>query len=155
MKKDEYASASGHGKYRRVEVRRVVNAPIQRVWDAITNADEVGQWWAEGVIEPREGGRIKLGLDTTECEGLDLDGIVKVWLPPHIFEHTWHEQSDPAMGLVRWDLVELAEGETQITLTNLIPAEDEAPVIAGWQEIVGGLGTYLNEASLDASSAST
>jgi uncharacterized protein YndB with AHSA1/START domain len=44
MSENERAVASGTGPYRRVEVKRVVNASIDDVWDAITDADKVSQW---------------------------------------------------------------------------------------------------------------
>ena len=42
----------------------------QRVWSAITNIEELRQWWEDGLLEPREGGRIQLRMDTDECGGL-------------------------------------------------------------------------------------
>lgn len=144
MKDDDgRVRASGHGKYRRVEVRRIVDAPIERVWEAITSAEELRQWWTAGLVEPREGGRIKLEMDTDECGGLPLDGRVLACLPPHVFEFTWHEAYDPAMGVVRFDLIEVEGGRTQVTLTNLIPADDVVPASAGWHEILERLGTYI------------
>ena len=143
MKDDGRAVASGHGKYRRVEVRRVVDAPIDRVWAAISSAEEMERWWSSGVLEGREGGRIHLHMDTEECGGLPLDGQIKVFLPPHVLEFTWHEAYDPAMGVVRFDLIEVEGGKTQVTLTNFVPADDVVPASAGWHEIVERLGTYV------------
>jgi len=145
MDKNELASVAGHGKYRRVEVKRVVNAPIDKVWNAITNADEVEKWWAAGEIDPKEGGQVKLGLggEEADCGGLGLDGTIKVFQPPHIFEFTWHEAYDPAMGLVRFDLVELENNQTLVTLVNSVPSTDAVPAAAGWHEIVESLGTYV------------
>lgn len=143
MKNDGRVVASGHGKYRRVEVRRVVDAPIDRVWEAISSAEEMERWWSAGVLEGREGGRIHLHMDTDECDGLPLDGQIKVFLPPHVLEFTWHEAYDPAMGVVRFDLIEVEGGKTQVTLTNFVPADDVVPASAGWHEIVERLGTYV------------
>lgn len=143
MDKSELASVSGHGQYRRVEVRRVVHAPIEKVWNAITRADEVRHWWAEGEIDAREGGRIKLGEDGEDC-GPGLDGVIKVFQPPYIFEFTWNEAYVPAEGLVRFDLVEVDDTTTQVTLVELVPATDIVPAAAGWHEIVERLGRYVS-----------
>ena len=146
MRDNELADIGGQGKYRRVQVQRVVDAPIERVWDAITKADQVRQWWAAGEIDPREGGRVKLGMDSDDCgdEDLELDGRIKVFLPPHVFEFTWNEAYDPAMGLVRFDLVELDANKTQITLINIVPAKDVLYAAAGWHQIVERLGDYFD-----------
>ena len=51
----------------RETITREINAPIQRVWEAITNADEVRQWWAEGEIAAQEG------------DGEMLDAFYRSW----------------------------------------------------------------------------
>ncbi len=141
----EFASVAGAGGYRRVEVKRVVNASIKKVWKAITNQDEVAQWWAAGVIETKEGGRIRLGDSDEYCEedGLALDGEIKVFQPPHIFEFTWNEAYQPAMGLVRFDLVELDDNTTLITLIQSVPSKDVIAAAAGWHQLSDRLGDYL------------
>ena len=137
---DDKATVAGGVKNLRVEVKRVVNAPIARVWSAITRADEVRQWWAAGEVEAREGGRIKLeGGDDCGPDALPLDGRVKVFLPPHVFEFTWNEASDPAMGLVRFDLVELDEHTTLVTLVNTVPAGDLIAAAIGWHVLMDRL----------------
>jgi uncharacterized protein YndB with AHSA1/START domain len=143
MSENERAVASGTGPYRRVEVKRVVNASIDDVWDAITDADKVSQWWDPGEIDRREGGRVRLGTNTDECGGLPLDGVIKVFQPPHVLEFTWHEQYDPAMGLVRFDLVELGPGKTEVTLVNFVPEGDVIFAAAGWHEITERLQQYM------------
>ncbi len=145
MENNELASITGEGRYRRVEVRRVVNAPIEKVWNAITRADEVARWWAAGEIDAREGGRVKLA-DDDSCDdtGPGLDGIVKVCLAPHVFEYSWNETYEPAQGLVRFDLIEIDDNTTQVTLVQTIPAADIVPAAAGWHEIVERLGRYVD-----------
>lgn len=145
MTENRLATFTGDGKYRRVEVRRVINAPIDKVWRAIVNADEVRRWWAAGEIGAREGGRIRLGLG--DCGGgddeLPLDGRIKIFQPPHVLEFTWNEGYVPAMGLVRFDLIALDGNRTQVTIINLVPSKDIIPAAAGWHEIVDHLGNWL------------
>ena len=149
MGTSDVASVSGGGDYRRIEVRRVVNAPIERVWNAITSADEIRHWWAAGSVDPREGGRVKLGDgEATGSDLFDLDGRVKVCLPPHVFEFTWNEAYDPAEGLVRFDLVETAGGRTQITLVNMVPTKHVVGACAGWHQIIERLDAYLQIGTL-------
>tara|TARA_Y100000031_G_scaffold154882_1_gene203945 strand:- start:12426 stop:12947 length:522 start_codon:yes stop_codon:yes gene_type:complete len=144
MNGPELATVMGHGKYRQVEVRRRVDATVEDVWEAITVADQVQQWWAPGQIDACEGGRVKLGDDGDACDGDGpvLDGKIKVFIPPHIFAFTWHDDYDDA-GLVRFDLVQLADDVTQVTLVQNVPSKDAVPAAAGWHELLKRLGQYL------------
>jgi uncharacterized protein YndB with AHSA1/START domain len=144
MNRDELATVTGRGDYRRIEVRRVIRAPIEKVWSAITNADHVRHWWTAGVIDAREGGGIRLGGEEAPGDGLfPLDGEIKVFEPPRIFEFTWNESYDPAQGLVRLDLVELDEGSTQVTLIHTVPSIHGALATAGWHQLVERLGYFV------------
>lgn len=143
MKIHKYASIEGNGAVRRIALSNNLNAPLERVWHAITTVDQIQHWWPDwrpgGVIEPHEGGTVRLG------DGSWIDGIVKVWRPPHIFEFTWHEtiEGDPEWleaitnSLLRIDLVELTDSTT---LLNLIQFAAESSVVggtAGWHHFAG------------------
>ena len=148
---NELGTIAGHGSVRRVEVRRVVNAPIEKVWSALTDPAELRQWWECDVLDAREGGRIKLGVgvDGDDCEGTgpDQDGTIKVFMPPHIFEFTWNDDYDDP-GLVRFDLVEFANNTTQVTLVQTLSSTDLLAAAAGWHEIVERLGVCLDSGEL-------
>ena len=73
---------------------------------------------------------------------LHLDGRVKVFLPPHVFEFTWNEAYDPAQGLVRFDLVELDGDRTQLTLINTVPSRHGTDASAGWRELMDRLRRF-------------
>ena len=132
----------GQGKYRQIVVKREINAPIERVWRAITSAEEIGHWWAAGEIDAREGGRIRLGSDEYDpAVGPPLNGIVKICVEPYIFEFVWHKDY-PQAGLVRFDLIELDANRTQVTLIQNVPAKDVVGATAGWYELIDRLGRY-------------
>lgn len=59
-----------------VEFERTFDAPVETVWKAWTQADELKKWWGpEGVIipecdiDPRVGGRMYLVMEATEAMG--------------------------------------------------------------------------------------
>jgi len=60
MTEFKYASIQGDGDVRRVALQNELNAPISRVWEAVTTVDQIQHWWPDwrpgGVIEPNEGG---------------------------------------------------------------------------------------------------
>lgn len=142
MEQIKLPSVVGQGKYRQIVVKREIKAPIERVWRAITRAEEIGHWWADGEIEAREGGRIRLGSEAYDPDvGPPLNGIVKVCVEPYIFEFVWH-QDYPEAGLVRFDLIELDADSTQVTLIQNVPANDVIGATAGWYELIDRLGRY-------------
>lgn len=136
MSNDELATIAGHGAARRLEVRRVIGAAIEQTWAAITSPEELALWWKCEVLEPREGGRIQRA-------DAGLNGTVKVMQAPYIFEFTW-DDVNVAPGLVRFDLVEVGDGETLVTLVQYIPASHILGAAAGWHEILERLGTYID-----------
>jgi len=139
----ELDSVIGGGKYRRIEVKRMINANINDVWSALTDAEQIGQWWSPGILEPEEGGRIQLGNTDCADDGFPLDGRVKTYLPPYIFEFTWHEGYNPADGLVRFELIEIEEKQTLLLVINSVPEHDQHAALGGWQEIAESLRDHV------------
>lgn len=67
-----------------VRFRRRLPGPIERVWDHLTQPGKLAGWYdAGGVIEPREGGAVRLN-------GGHIRGVVTQWRPPVKFAHTWN-----------------------------------------------------------------
>ena len=140
------ATITGDGAFRRIELRQDVNADPTKVWQAVTQSSKVEQWWARIAIDAQEGGRVVCTSDVENYRegGIPpLDGIVKTYLPPHVFEFTWNDATEPAKGLVRFDLVE-STGATCVTLVYLVAKEDVQVVAAGWHYLVERLAEYLN-----------
>lgn len=59
-----------------VEFERILPAPIERVWEFVTDPRRLPSWFGEGTIEPRAGGVVNL-------MGGHFRGIVTQWKPPH------------------------------------------------------------------------
>lgn len=143
MTEEDLARVSGGGNIRRIEISRDLRAPIERVWKALTESDQISQWWHPGVIEPREGGRFALDMGA-DCEpgAPSLDGIIKVFRPPHIFEYTWNE-SDKETVIVRFELLALASETTRVTIISHADKKDLLVVSVGWHEIIDRLRTFI------------
>ncbi|MEM9669384.1 MAG: SRPBCC domain-containing protein [Pseudomonadota bacterium] len=141
----------GSGTTRRITLERQLEAPIEKVWQAITSIDALKQWWVDwqdgGKIEQEEGGRIILG------DGSWINGSIKIWAPPHVFSFTWHESlADPqntigydekTKGLLRIDLIEANADQTFLTLIQFLPAADTVGGAAGWHYFGEILFSYL------------
>lgn len=135
------------------EVERVVertvefNAPIERVWRAITDPEELSQWFgdetelqlvpgAEGAMIWNEHGSFAVRVESIE--------------PPHLFVWSWvHEPgvafADAPATTVEWRLSERAQGGTTLSLresgfrTDLHHRQNTE----GWEEELADLVRYL------------
>jgi uncharacterized protein YndB with AHSA1/START domain len=71
----------------RIERSVTVDASPERVWEAITNADEVKQWFGDIIeIDLRPGGKARFGW--TEYSNV-IGGVVEIVEPPTRFVYRW------------------------------------------------------------------
>jgi len=156
MSEHRYALIQGCDSVRRIALQNELNAPIEEIWQAVTQVERIQKWWPDwrpgGVVEPREGGRIKLD------DGSWINGVVKVWQPPHIFEFTWHESIDSGVdwfeqytrSLLRIDLVSIGESKTLLNLVQFAPEGSVIGGTAGWHHFVGErLTGYIDRGTLE------
>lgn len=159
MIEHRYAEIQGEGAVRRVALSNTLNAPLETVWQAITNVEQIQHWWPDwqpgGIIDKAEGGVVRLG------DGSWIDGIVKVWRPPHIFEFTWQEQLEDepdwfeqrTNSMLRIDLVELSNSQTLLNLIQFAPESSAVGGTAGWHHFAGErLKSLLEVGTVDDSS---
>ena len=79
--------------------------PIETVWAAITDPAQRREWFGHTTIEPREGGMIDM-VPTGPPQPPDMKrmtGRIRVWDPPHVFEHEWNQRVVEA-SVVRYEL---------------------------------------------------
>lgn len=71
---------------------RSFDAPLAKVWAFLTDSALLPQWYGEGEIEPREGGKVSL------MSG-HIRGVVTGWRPQKFLGYTWNvcqPEQDPA-----------------------------------------------------------
>ena len=112
---------------------RHLRHPIERVWRAITEPDEIEAWLARADLELAEEGRVALEwLNTDEngqrYEGSVVTGTVTKLDPPRLLEY-----DTDVHGLLRWELAP-TDGGTDLTLTvaNVFPEGALSKTMAGW-----------------------
>ena len=68
--------------------------PIETVWSAITDPAHRNEWMGETTIDARQGGFIEMVPNGPPAppEQKRMTGRIRVWDPPHVFEHEWHQR---------------------------------------------------------------
>ena len=113
---------------------RLYNAPIEELWELITDPDRVEEWLGVADIELRVGGRYRL----LEVGGQGIAGVILTLEEPHVLEYTW-DSAEWTGGTVRFELSETADG-TQLVFTHIHPAkswhEFRYKSLAGWHTLL-------------------
>jgi uncharacterized protein YndB with AHSA1/START domain len=109
---------------------RRLEHPVERVWAALTEPDELAKWLAQAKLDLVEGGPIELRWQNTDEEGNQavLHGTITRLEPPRLLEY-----EGDIHGLLRWELREEGDG-TLLTFTNVTPAPEDflTKALAGW-----------------------
>jgi len=139
------------GVGRAIRLRREFDAPIEDVWDALTNPDRINRWFLPISGDYRVGGRYQL-------EG-NAGGEILACEQPHRLKVTWaygEATSDPAASELEVRLSTVDGGATRFELehTAVVPEEPWAEygpgaVGVGWDQGLLGLTLHLRGGSVD------
>lgn len=128
-----------------IKVEQTVNAPAAKVWQAITDKDQMKQWFFDlAVFRPEVGFKFQFVGGTEENSYLHLCEITAVE-PGRKLTHTWRYDGYEGNTLVTFELIPLEENETKVLLTHTgletFPASNpdfaRKNFEAGWQHIIG------------------
>jgi uncharacterized protein YndB with AHSA1/START domain len=118
------------GEHQVIRFERRLGHPVERVWRALTEPDEIAAWLALAELELEEGGRVVLTWQNTDDEGNTsvARGTVSALDPPRLLEF-----DTDVHGRLRWELEPAGDG-TALTFTAEVdlPEDYETKVIAGW-----------------------
>lgn len=155
----------------RIVKKVVLKASQDRVWSAIADSQQFGQWFGVRFEGPFVAGQLVKGKITATqvdpevakkqapCEGMACDVHVEQLVPQRQLSFRWHPGTEPVAGsgspttLVVFEL-EPVEGGTQLTITESgfeqIPLEKRAKVFAenegGWEIQCTLISKYLHVA---------
>ncbi len=137
------------------EIRRemVLAAPIEKVWAALTTADELSSWFGDSAeIDLRPGGRARFGWSEFQST---TDAIVEIVEAPHRFSFRWDALKDTPVEevstMVEFTLESVDEG-TRLTLVEsgfaTLPEDSYEHRIgentSGWTAELADLDRYLS-----------
>jgi uncharacterized protein YndB with AHSA1/START domain len=126
-----------------VVIERTFNAPIARVWKALTDVRDMRRWYFDlKEFKPEVGFEFEF---TVEHEGMKYHHLCKVTevIPQKKIAYTWRYRDEPGDSLVTFELS--ADGnKTKLRLTHegletfpKTPAYARKRFEAGWTEIIG------------------
>jgi uncharacterized protein YndB with AHSA1/START domain len=135
-----------------VVIERTFNAPVARVWKALTDADEMRVWYFDlKEFKPEVGFEFEF---TVEHEGTKYHHLCKITevIPQKKISYTWRYAGEEGDSLVTFEL--FAQGDkTRLKLTHegletfpKLPAYAKTNFEKGWTEIIGSsLKQYVEE----------
>jgi len=146
-----------------IEKRIELKAPVARVWRALTDSREFGEWFHvrfEGPFVP--GQAVRGQITHPGYEHLQMEIVVQKMEPERLFSYTWHPYAvDPSTDysqetptLVEFRLEEIANG-TRLLLTESgfenIPAHRRAQAFrmndGGWTQQIRNIERHVAQAS--------
>lgn len=115
-----------------VRFSRTYGHPIERVWQFVTDAEELAHWFpSRAEIDPRPGGTINFSGDPNMPEST---GRVLALDEPRRLSFEWGGDE------LHFDLEALDDERTRFTLTNVLKAADTAARNgAGWEVCLAAL----------------
>ena len=145
----------------RIEKRIELKAPVSRVWRALTDYREFGEWFRVKLDGPFVPGQVSRGQITYPgYEHVTLEAVTQKMEPERLFSFTWHPYAvDPSMDysketptLVEFTLEKTATG-TLLTVTesgfDKIPSERRLEAFrmndGGWTEQVKNIENYVTQ----------
>jgi uncharacterized protein YndB with AHSA1/START domain len=134
------------GTYEKIDGRpalrfeRRLSHPVERVWRAVTEPDELAAWFPQQVeLDLRPGGAMRFTF--TEHDLPEMRGEVLELDPPRRFAFSWGDDEE-----VRMELEPVDGGSaTVLHFVQLLGAEDTAARnAAGWDVCLHRLTTHLD-----------
>jgi len=110
-----------------VRFERIIDAGIDRVWRALTDAEDLGSWLAPTEIELRRGARVSIDF----AEGGRVTGEVIVIDAPNTLEYTW-DFTGEGRSVVRFELTTDGARTRLVLEHRLLPPDQAVGYGAGW-----------------------
>ena len=135
----------------KITVETVVNAPINQIWSAWSNPDDIIQWntphesWhtTRSAVDLREGGQFSARMEARDGSGgFDFEGTYTRVVPNQVIDFRMSDGRE-----VNVEFVQQAGG---VLVRETFDTETENPVEmqrAGWQAILDNFGRHVERAN--------
>jgi uncharacterized protein YndB with AHSA1/START domain len=143
---------TAHGE-RQIKAERILDAPRERVFEAMTTPDQVEKWWGPRgsttkvhEMDVKPGGRWRFSVDSDETQA--FSGTYRVIEPPRRIEQTFEWSGMPGYISVEvCELIALGHGQTKIVATTTFhfPEERDGMLASGMEKGMGETYDRLEE----------
>ena len=133
-------------------LEEIYRNPIRQVWAAITEVDQMQQWFFADIPDflPTVGFHTEFDVKAPSRIFRHLWTITEAEAP-HRITYKWHYTDCPGLGFVTFELTELSGEETRCRLTNSIvesfptelPEFKRESAEGGWTHFLGQLKEHL------------
>jgi uncharacterized protein YndB with AHSA1/START domain len=118
-----------------VRFERILDHPAERVWEALTEPDQLSVWLGPARVEGGAGGNI-----TLQMTGAINGGKILQWKENMLLEYEWYKDS-----VVRWELLKEGPGRCRLIFTTLRVAGSQLEGAAiGWHFHMDALEIMLD-----------
>ena len=125
-----------------VRFERHLRAPVERVWRAVTDEEEMQAWFPAGVVGERKvGARLRFPFEEGEAD--TFDGEVTTWDPMRVFAFTWSTTE------LRIELEPDGDGTRLVFLHRMPHRTEMARSSAGWHQCLANLDAHLGGPPVD------
>ena len=147
----------------RIEKRIEIAAPVPRVWHALTDSRQFGEWFLVKMDGPFVAGKPVAGQITHPgYEHVRMEIVVEAIRPQTLFSFTWHPYAvDPKVDYSQEEStlsefrLQPTPGGTLLTVTesgfDKVPAERRAEALlrndSGWAQQMKNIQAYVTKAS--------
>jgi uncharacterized protein YndB with AHSA1/START domain len=130
-------TAEFHADNAIVAFERRLDHPVERVWAAITEPDEIEAWWGRASVDLRAGGTMR--IEWLNADDIVMPATITQLDPPNLLEI----EGEPH-GTLRFELAPDGDG-TLLTFVarSQIPTEFRSKVLAGWHYHLDELERFL------------
>ena len=125
-------------------IEKILDAPIEKVWAAISNKNEMKKWYFDlEKFDPVPGFEFQFTGGTEEHKYLHLCKVVEA-IPNQKLSYSWRYEGHEGNSLVTFELFQ-EDGKTRLRLTHegldSFPASNpdfaKQNFVAGWNQIIG------------------
>lgn len=119
-----------------IRFERRLRAPLERVWRAVTDADEMARWFPARVVGAREvGAALQFPFEDGEAD--TFDGEVTAWEPMRVFAFTWNGDE------LRIELEPDGDATRLVFTQSIHHLTEAARTSSGWHVCLADLDAHL------------
>jgi uncharacterized protein YndB with AHSA1/START domain len=101
-----------------ITVEETYDAPIEKVWSAISNNEEFDKWFMKlGDFKPEVGHVFEFEAGSDDKKYLHKCKVLEV-VPNKTLSYSWRYEGFPGESVVVFDLEDMGDGKTKLTLTH-------------------------------------